>query len=117
MRAHQPALLVLTSEESHPDLDADLPFERERQRVAALVTQAGGDADPFVARLAVAADQFLICRTTVRKKVPLPWRKAIRCAPWSPVTTGSSTGAGDTMISLEGLMLATGRHAKRAPRC
>src|SRR5690606_11330144 len=108
----QPAVLVFTTEESHPSGDTEQPFDTERQRIATLVQCAGGAGDPFLARLTVAADQFLILpenradesSEAVRHGHPL--RTTVAGYHWF-LDWGR-----DTMISLEGLMLATGRHGE-----
>jgi predicted glycogen debranching enzyme len=111
-RPHQPATLVFTTEETHPQPHPDQPFEEERQRIAALVERAGAGADPFLARLAVAADQFLILpenrsdESTEAARQGHSLRTVVAGYHWF-LDWGR-----DTMISLEGLMLATGRHAE-----
>lgn len=107
-----PRLLILTTEDGPPPRDPDAPFAEEKRRIAALVSRAGGDADPFVARLAVAADQFLILpENRVEESVEAAQQgHALRT-----VAAGYHwflDWGRDTMISLEGLMLSTGRHAE-----
>lgn len=107
-----PATLVFTTEETHPAGDPARPFEEERARAAALVELAGAQADPFLAQLAIAADQFLI----------LPESRLEESAGAASHGHGLRTAVAgyywfldwgrDTMISLEGLMLATGRHTE-----
>lgn len=109
---HAPCILVMTTDESHPQTDVERPFEEERTRIAGLVERAGAGSDATLARLAVAADQFLI----------LPGNRAEESAEASKQGHALRTVVAgyhwfldwgrDTMISLEGLMLAIGRHAE-----
>jgi predicted glycogen debranching enzyme len=109
---HVPRVLVLTTEEIHPEVDAESPFEEERQRAHALVQRAGVAGDPFLARLVVAADQFLILpenrgeESTDALRQGHALRTVVAGYHWF-LDWGR-----DTMIALEGLMLATGRHSE-----
>lgn len=107
-----PTVLVLTTEETHPQADPDWPFAGERERIASLVECAGAGHDPFLARLVVAADQFLILPESRGEESTeaLRHRHALRT-----VVAGYHwflDWGRDTMISLEGLMLATRRYSE-----
>src|SRR5690606_24413885 len=54
------AVLVLSTEETHPQADPESPFAEEHHRTALLIERAGAAADEVLARLSIAADQFLI---------------------------------------------------------
>jgi predicted glycogen debranching enzyme len=92
---------LIYSTQSQPDLDAAATLAAAQQRQRALLKQASAeDADPIVQQLVLAADQFLVSR------------------PLADDPGGRSVIAGyhwfndwgrDTMISLPGLALATGR--------
>lgn len=107
-----PAVVVMTTEETHPRGHVERPFEEERQRIAALVEGAGAGEDPFLARLTVAADQFLILpenrldESSAAMRHGHPLRTVVAGYHWF-LDWGR-----DTMISLDGLMLATGRHSE-----
>ncbi|MGZ3583827.1 MAG: amylo-alpha-1,6-glucosidase, partial [Ktedonobacterales bacterium] len=87
-------------------------LDREQHRCAALLEQAGleADADSFTARLTLAADQFIVTR-------PVEGPSASNGAGDPPVTVIAGypwfTDWGrDTMIALPGLTLATRRYAE-----
>ena len=92
---------LIYSTEPGPDLAADAALAAAQERERSLLTRAGvQDADPVVQQLVLAADQFLVAR------------------PMADDAGGRSVIAGyhwfndwgrDTMISLPGLALATGR--------
>jgi predicted glycogen debranching enzyme len=109
------AAMLLTTEADH---QADVPvqewLEQERQRRLTLLALPDTVADDFEAELTLAADQFVIAPVG-----HAPAASAVR-------TTGAysrSVIAGyhwftdwgrDTMISLDGLTLVSGRHAEAA---
>ncbi len=118
------ATLVLTADAALPAALAGLggpdheacvaaALERELRREQDLLAIASlaDDADPFIAQLVLAADQFLVAR-------PMPGTQDTSAAPGEPGVTVIAgypwfTDWGrDTMISLPGLTLATGRHAE-----
>nr|PZN68846.1 MAG: glycogen debranching protein [Pseudomonadota bacterium] len=112
----EPVVLVFTTEEMHPRGHALRTFDEERRRSQELVRAAGAGHDPFLARLAVAADQFLILpenrldESTEAARHGHALRTVVAGYHWF-LDWGR-----DTMIALEGLMLATGRHGEaRAP--
>jgi predicted glycogen debranching enzyme len=94
-------------------VNPDAIFTSERQRRERLLSQAGVSQDePFVQELVHAADQFIIRPNT---------RTADRAMAQASGDDARTVIAGyhwftdwgrDTMISLEGLTLATGRHAE-----
>ncbi|MHB8901461.1 MAG: amylo-alpha-1,6-glucosidase, partial [Thermoguttaceae bacterium] len=94
-------------------LDATQAWNVERQRRKLLLANAGEAArDQFAAELVLAADQFLV--TPVGRTVDATWvhaaggeaRSVIAGYPWF------TDWGRDTMISLEGLTLTTGRTAE-----
>ena len=97
---------LIYSTEPEPDLDAAASLAAAQQRQRSLLTQAGAeDADPVAQQLVLAADQFLVAR-------PLPddpgGRSVIAGYHWF------NDWGRDTMISLPGLTLATGRAEEAA---
>lgn len=108
----KPAVLLLTTEENHPQGDTEKPFEEERQRAARLVERADAQADPFLARLAVAADQFLILPESRAEESTAAANQGHALRTVAAGYHWFLDWGRDTMISLEGLMLATGRHAE-----
>ena len=103
-------LTLIYSVESDVDMDAASTLQSEQQRQRDLLITAGvTDADPISQQLVLAADQFI-----VERGVPNETGEPIRSA-----TIGKSIIAGyhwfadwgrDTMISLPGLTLSTGRY-------
>jgi predicted glycogen debranching enzyme len=79
------------------DLDAAASLDAARARQADLIARAGAiDADPVVAQLVLAADQFLVERRPAGRTVIAGYH-------WF------NDWGRDTMIALPGLTLATGR--------
>ena len=107
-----PAMLVLSTEEAHAPAATDQPFEEERRRIAALVACAGAGGDPVLARLVVAADQFLILPGSRPEESAEAARRGLTLRTVAAGYHWFLDWGRDTMISLEGLMLATGRHAE-----
>src|SRR5262245_2327851 len=101
----QSVALVYSTEEG-ADLDAAATLTAAQQRQQTLLSRAGVEqADPVVQQLVLAADQFLVSR-------PLPddpgGRSVIAGYHWF------NDWGRDTMISLPGLALATGRAEEAA---
>jgi len=111
-RPQQPAALVMTTEETHPQPGADQLFEEERRRIEVLVNSAGAQHDAFLARLAVAADQFLILPESRAEESAEAARKGHTLRTVAAGYYWFLDWGRDTMISLDGLLLATGRHAE-----
>jgi predicted glycogen debranching enzyme len=98
--------LVLTVEaDEDVERDGERALAAARERDAALLAQAaaaGTDVtDPLVARLVLAADQFIVERPVPGESTP--GRSIIAGYPWF------NDWSRDTMIALPGLALATGR--------
>jgi predicted glycogen debranching enzyme len=97
---------LLYSAEAEIELDAASSLSAAQERQQALLTRAGVEhADPAVQQLVLAADQFLVAR-------PLPddpgGRSVIAGYHWF------NDWGRDTMISLPGLTLTTGRAEEAA---
>ncbi|MBI3748828.1 MAG: glycogen debranching enzyme family protein [Chloroflexi bacterium] len=109
MSAGHPATLIFTAEPTDPQ-DPALALAAAVARETDLLELAGArGASDFVRDLVLAADQFL-----VRRDIPIggdrtePGRTVIAGYPWF------NDWGRDTMISLPGLCLSTGRHAEAA---
>jgi predicted glycogen debranching enzyme len=97
---------LIYSTEAEIDLDAASSRAAAEERQRSLLTRAGAqEADPVVQQLVLAADQFLVAR-------PLPddpgGRSVIAGYHWF------NDWGRDTMISLPGLTLTTGRNEEAA---
>jgi predicted glycogen debranching enzyme len=96
------SLTVVASTDAAPNLDGDSAYAERRAYEQQLLTQSGYDNAPaWVQHLMLAADQFI-----VRRALPddPDGRSVIAGYPWF------SDWGRDTMISLPGLALVTGRH-------
>ena len=120
------ATLVLSAEQELPpelaaiggaahEATVAAALDREQRRCAELLQQAGvgEDSDPFIARLALAADQFIVARPAVNSPVGSgvedmgdPPVTVIAGYPWF------TDWGRDTMIALPGLTLVTRRYAE-----
>ncbi len=95
--------LILTAEPGDPP-DPEAALEAAGRRAASLVAAAGADAaSPFVQRLVLAADQFIVSRDIPVRDGIEHGRSVIAGYPWF------NDWGRDTMIALPGLCLATGR--------
>ena len=91
------------------EADFDAPtraVEREQKRRRLLLRSVPDAAPPWVQRLTLAADQFIVRRSNAQGE--LQGMSVIAGYPWF------SDWGRDTMIALPGLALATGRHAEAA---
>jgi predicted glycogen debranching enzyme len=112
-----PLTLVLDAEPALPDgigtaeheAAAAASLARERARAAALLRQSahaqGGWLDPFIRRLALAADQFIVARAIPGAEGAAPGEGRTVIAGYHWFTDWGR----DTMIALAGLTLPTGR--------
>ncbi len=96
------SLTIVASTEATPSLDSASAYGERQEHEQRLVTQSGlTDAPAWVQHLVLVADQFIVRR-------PLPdqsdGRSVIAGYPWF------GDWGRDTMISLPGLTLVTGRH-------
>jgi predicted glycogen debranching enzyme len=91
---------ILASTESAPLLDGDAAYQKRRQHERELIVRAAAVPSPPPAQLVLAADQFLVRRSTPDDAGGCT---VIAGYPWF------SDWGRDTMISLPGLTLATGR--------
>jgi predicted glycogen debranching enzyme len=93
-------------------LHIERSIDDERQRAQALAQRAGADADAFLARLAIAADQFLILPENRLEESVQATRHGHSLRTVVAGYHWFLDWGRDSMIALEGLMLATGRHAE-----
>ncbi len=109
VRRGLPATLILTAEPGEPP-DPEIALVAAAERETRLIdAAAAGHASAFVRDLVVAADQFLVRRDIPGADGALEvGRTVIAGYPWF------NDWGRDTMISLPGLCLATGRHEEAA---
>lgn len=106
--------LTLTTETSAPLLDGATAFAAARERQLQLLRRAEAvDADPFMQQLTLAADQFIVKRQLAHPTDPSAMPNPAH-HPLSQKTIIAgyhwfNDWGRDTMISLPGLTLATGR--------
>ena len=108
-----PAAFFASTGDEAPALAPDMLFDAEHDRLALLLQRAGAaGGDEVEARLVMAADAFVVLPGSRRDDARAAiageehFRSVIAGYHWF------SDWGRDTMISLEGLALATGRHAE-----
>lgn len=91
--------------------DPNAIFDAERARLQKLVSQlTTGAADPFEVRLALAADQFIVFPGSRMEEHALATASGDEARTIIAGYHWFTDWGRDTMISLEGLTLCTGRH-------
>ncbi len=105
------SLTLVVSTESGPSLDGEAAYQKRRSRERRLLERGGGQSQPeeseasppsWVPQLALAADQFIVQRDLPEDG---EGQTVIAGYPWF------GDWGRDTMISLPGLTLVTGRYA------
>ena len=99
-------LHLTATAESGERLDGNTALLRETQRAQRLSRVAQPGSPPWVRRLHLAADQFVVARADAAGN--LAGKTVIAGYPWF------ADWGRDTMIALPGLTLSTGRHAEAA---
>jgi predicted glycogen debranching enzyme len=103
----QPGEEVTLTATAEPDFEApSVAFDNLQKRRRALLRSAAAASPPWIQRLTLAADQFIVARASRNGEVQ--GTTVIAGYPWF------SDWGRDTMIALPGLALATGRHADAA---
>lgn len=113
----QSAGLIATCEKNIPDVSIDTAFRREKKRRRALVDS---EDDPLRRQLLLAADQFIVrpasgrnCERRLSPAESRPLRNPMHPASETSILAGYhwfTDWGRDTMISLPGLLLCTGRY-------
>ena len=104
------SLTLVASTETEPDLNGDAAFACRQDYEQALLERAAPplpSAPPSLHHLVLAADQFIVARASsddVKGRSVIDGHSVIAGYPWF------SDWGRDTMISLPGLTLTTGRH-------
>ena len=93
--------LVATAEADLPALDGPTAYKVHRMRDASLLVKAGEPEEPEIRQLVLAADQFIVQRPIGEENDE--GRSIVAGYPWF------TDWGRDTMISLPGLTLTTGR--------
>jgi predicted glycogen debranching enzyme len=113
LRAGSPVTFVTTTESLDSIAqDPSQTFLAEQLRASTLVDNAAAQADPFLSRLVAAADQFLILPESRPEEATDAKRDGHRLRTVVAGYYWFLDWGRDTMISLEGLMLATGRFSE-----
>jgi predicted glycogen debranching enzyme len=97
------SVTIIASTDANPNLDSDSALAERRKYEAAILSQAGSsfeDAPPAIRHLLLAADQFIVKREVEGEK---DGRSIIAGYHWF------GDWGRDTMISLPGLTITTGR--------
>ncbi len=92
--------------------DSVQPFLAEQTRIRGVIHTAGAGTDPFLSRLVIAADQFLILPESRPEEAVDARREGHRLRTVVAGYYWFLDWGRDTMISLEGLMLATRRFSE-----
>ena len=96
------SFIMIASTEEHSDMDGEASYTRQRKYEQDLIGHSHiGDEGPEIQHLVLAADQFVVQRSTVDNP---EGRTILAGYPWF------GDWGRDTMISLPGLTLTTGRY-------
>lgn len=112
LRPDRPVAFVASMEPwENLQYDPDAIFDAERARLVKLVSQLNTEAaDPFEIRLALAADQFIVFPGSRMEEHALAMASGDEARTIIAGYHWFTDWGRDTMISLEGLTLCTGRH-------
>ena len=103
------ALFARLGESAEMEIDPAALFATERRRVAGLLEHAGDPRDPLAARLVVAADQFIVRPGNRLEEQTRAEAEGLRVRTVIAGYHWFGDWGRDTMISLEGLTMCTGR--------